>query len=740
MTLLLGSVLPEPARAATGEPAGWAHLPDLGVPVDPGPHPYLLFGPGDGAGLQARTAGGGPPQVAWERELDWANRLTTPGPEEFRAEDVRAYRITGSPLGNRVRNLALVWTFTRDHRYLDRLAEVWPAIRDAPFNGMPWFFDFLEWYNRRADALTSLAVAYDLTAADLPESARAAAAAAVESVAQSHMDASGWAWWWVFQSGSNFSGNNGAAIGIAALALRAELGAERTDTWLRRALGSVDNYLARGFGGDGEGFEGPLYGNFGMSNPTWFGAGLDSVGGPDVLGDGRLAHHRRWALSQLLPGGARVNPYNDARYTEQNGDFATWRTSHGPDQPLAAWFWEDYWWPRTASTGDGLATILWWAPPPAGYHPDAEVAHTQWFRDDGLVVARTGYGDGDLFSSFQARRSVYMETGVHHNQDVNNFTLYAHGADLAVDGGYANGLLMNITPYAAVSSSTQGHNGVVIDGVSQDGFVRGIFRRHASTAVVGDPGTLDLSVGDSKSAYYPWHAVERGQRRHLVVRPEFGLPGYLVVADDVRQDANARTYDWFLHTSKDNTVSAPVTAPVGTIRWDVTAPRGAGMSVVSGSQSPLAAFVESFTADYEGIGTHPRLTVRAAGATGLRLVTVLVPWAPGGMRPAAIRVLGDRTGVRVRWPDGTVDVSRQEGAGFTFVRRRPDGTRRLAADAVTYAPGLVSLDAPGAVVTSGAGVSVAGARHGRVHAPGAARVLVDGAPVPFTSHGAWIEF
>ena len=69
-------------------------------------------------------------------------------------------------------------------------------------------------------------------------------------------------------------------------------------------------------------------------------------------------------------------------------------------------------------------------------------------------------------TSFEARHNDWGEA-IHQNQDVNSFTLYAHGARFVIDSGYSNyleRLLLEQSPEGARSSETEAHNYITADG------------------------------------------------------------------------------------------------------------------------------------------------------------------------------------------------------------------------------------------------------------------------------------
>ncbi len=323
----------------------------------------------------------------------------------------------------------------------------------------------------------------------------------------------------------------------------------------------------------------------------------------------------------MLPGGGALNPLNDARYYELNEVHLTWATAHGLNPDLAGWIFNHKPGLATGDVGEPIPTILWFREPNPAFAPAQVLPLAKVFPGRGLVHVRSGWDALDLMSSFEARHADWGET-IHQNQDVNAFTLYAYGARLAIDSGYANYLekiLLGQDFEAARSSQTEAHNAVDIDGRTQDFHGKGALRRFVSTATVGSPGAVDVAVGDARLA---WLTVQprRADRYFIHVRGEDGRPGYLVIGDAVQGFGPKRLdhdYRWFLQTEPGNQLVT--TGPSSAL---VTAPNGVRLDVTMASAAPTTASVDTFTADYADIGAHPRLVIRSR-APRLEALTAL---------------------------------------------------------------------------------------------------------------------
>jgi hypothetical protein len=308
-------------------------------------------------------------------------------------------------------------------------------------------------------------------------------------------------------------------------------------------------------------------------------------------------------------------------------------------------------------------------------------------------------------AAFEARQNDWGE-GVHQNQDVNSFVLYAHDARLVVDSRYANWLAKTTAGdrEAARTSETEAHNYLVADGRSQDFHGKGRLRSFASTADdVGETDGLDIALGDARTAYLTAQP-DQAERVFLHVRADrrSATPAYLVVADRFRQDGGEHDHTWFLHTDWTNTMTA--TGP-STVRVD--APNGAGLSVSMHAAQPVGVRVGSFTPDdandwrhlgeaASGRKAQPRLEVSSRG-DAFEAVTVLVPTAPG-QRPPTVRTVPAADGIAVVVDHGafedTLLLRTGDAAGdiFRMERRSPSGrvTHQAVIDAAGGATATVS--------------------------------------------------
>lgn len=751
--------LPDPPDPPYVAPLRFEELPEADAQ-----HPRLLFSTDDLPEIRDRISEEGTiAHEAWQELLAWADDLEVGDPiadypdRHFGRDDLAG--------------LGLLWHVTGEERYLAKAKELLEyVLLTAPDYGAPKAPDCCEYYIRRAHKLNGLALAYDvlypgLEGTERARRLRARLLGAILTLGGEHFAHTNTAWWGTISTGSNITGNNAAAVGTAGLAIWGDVPAPIPQLWVARSSQLVRSYFVEGFDRNGAGLEGVLYGNYGLRIPTFFSHAHERAGGENFLGMDEVSRQQEWVAYEVLPGGGAVNPLNDARYYEVNPVHLTWATGHGRDPDLAGWIWEQLYRTepmrsRYSGLGELLPTILWHKSPENGFSPEDVLPQTRIFPDRGLVHVRSGWGPDDLMSSFESRHNDWGE-GVHHNQDVNSFTLYAEGARLVVDSGYANWLEKTASGdrEGARSSETEAHSAVVVDGRSQDFHAKGHLRTAATTSTVGHPGSLDLAVGDARLAYLT-DQPERADRYFLHVRATDEHPDYLVVADAFRQGDGSHEYTWFLHTEPGNALEVLDEEASNMAAARIGAPNGAGLDVTQVAALPVDATAGTFTASYDDVGTHPRLEIGASGEA-LEAVTVLQPRGPGestasteqldadGATATAVTLSGAEDLILLRTDEGPVDVDgATTDAAFTFLRRDTEGDpgilgmvdgTELSSDDTP----LVELDAVGTVLTSPRRVVVEGAgiETFLVRAPGAQEVLLNGEPVnadrcgPYLVHG-----
>jgi hypothetical protein len=629
--------------------------PDVAALDVPAEHPWMLFSRQDLDQIRGRVLGADPSSVVgkgWAALRAKVDRCCDGRASlEDGIADVKARDYGRDDLAE----LGFVWQITGDDVYLEKAGQLLDyVVATAPDHGAPREPGVDEFYIQRAHRLNGFALAYDLLHPGFTPEQRAellGVIAALGSQVYAHAHS---AWWGTVSSGSNIGAVNAASLGMAGLAVWHDLPEGRA--WAVRGEQLTRAYFHEGFDAEGAGLEGVLYGNYGMRVPTFLNhaltrAGHTVAGRRGIDGVGGVDRQQEWVAYEVLPGGGAVNPLNDARYYEFNPYFTAWSATHGDTAALSRWIYDEIKTKGPRAGGHGsIPEILWHQPSDPSFDPASMLPLAKHFPGRGLVHVRSGWSQGDLMASFESRQNDWGE-GIHHNQDVNSFVLYADDANLVVDSRYANdgaqvesqqvnrlSEAAGQAPAEPTTSETQAHNALVVDGRSQDFHGEGDLKAFASTAAqVGETAGLDVALGDARRAYIT-DQPRRAERVFLHVRADRQgkVPDYVVVADRFQQDTAAHDHTWFLHTDWRNEMS--VTAP-GRVRVD--APNGAGLSITMHAAQQLDARVGAFTPsdanDWShlpepGRRTHDRLEVSSRGQA-FESIAVLSPTSPGERAP-----------------------------------------------------------------------------------------------------------
>ncbi len=446
-------------------------------------------------------------------------------------------------------------------------------------------------YYTRSFWVRTLAFAYDWLSPGLtPEQRRTLQAVLLDFVLSIHRDSAAGAWGrhpldrvWNWDPGIM------GACGLGMLALEGETRtAEQTILFDCRR--HVRDYLTLGIDFDGCGREGPNYLGYGIGSAVDFAEILRQQGRGDLFTETNWRLIPAWLAADTLPGGGRWNNLGDcshgqaparvllytcgrlaqlaaqdparpgehwaSRPLRQPLDYLQHfrdapgrsRLSYGALAAVMGWVWRngpgrlD---PRGYAPERMLAWLLWHRPLPALEDPGKYLEPSLHFRGRGLVVCRTGFGSNDVYVSVEA--GPYAAG--HDQADKGSFTLYAYGADLAIDSGYGN------DGEPRKSGSSFAHNVVLIDGRGQpmryhnrsNGWVSGFFHSRIADWVrtdARDAWSLRFDADGVPSLTSP---VRRALRQVVFVRPADGLPAYLLVYDDIDKDGTAHAYTWQWH-------------------------------------------------------------------------------------------------------------------------------------------------------------------------------------------------
>jgi hypothetical protein len=404
------------------------------------------------------------------------------------------------------------------------------------------------------------------------------------------------------------------AAGIGMLALEGETRtAEKAILFdCRRHL---RDYLTLGIDQTGCGHEGPSYIGYGIGGGVPFIEILRRQGRGDLFVESNYKLCPPWFVAETLPGGGRWNNLSDCGhgqapwpvYTYACGRLADLaasdparpgerlvspaidrpldmlaqfceapgkrQLSYGSLAGLMSWVWDNGPGRNPPSQYDGprcLGYLFFWRPFPAMSDPAKVLPLAEHFQGRGLVVCRSGFGPDDLYLATEAGPHV----AGHDQADKGTFTLYAYGADLAIDSGYGN------DGEPRKSGSAYAHNVVLIDGEGQP--MR--YHNQSSGHITGfhHSKLLDWVRTDARDAWGirydgDWRPstttpVKRAERTLLYVRGAAGVPPYVVVMDDIIKDDQEHDYTWQWHIPADmafTTDSVPWRAAPMPIQFDV---------------------------------------------------------------------------------------------------------------------------------------------------------------------------
>lgn len=439
----------------------------------------------------------------------------------------------------------------------------------------------------RGELLYGLAMAYDWAHPYLSPKARANLGAIVRRNAEENFAGiSQKKSWEATSEANNHSMAAMGGVGVAGLAMWGEH--PDAKAWVDLAARKVKVYLDTSFDEDGAGYEGNLYGQFGAGMALPFAASLKRHGGSDLFGDGRLVRIMRWIAADLMPGGRKLNPLNDASGGAVAGNVSLYAASVHHDG-VSRWLWE-----KAGQSTWAPYRFLWEESAGTSAEPGPEFRAMR-FRGRGLVSVRTGYGDDDAMASFEcgARRP-----GCHGQSDQGQITLYGAGGEFIVDTLYSN------VDQEGSAHQSVGHNLVLIDGKGQAISGGGKIVEGKPLAYSADDVAV-LATGDLAPAYgaRDYNGVTKAVRTFAWIttakRP------YLVVVDEVVKGGGARKYESLLHT-----------APGNTVEWDKEGARirAAASTLRVRHFTPFRIAAETRTMGFKApsLGDHP---VLAASST-----------------------------------------------------------------------------------------------------------------------------
>ncbi len=558
---------------------------DLPGPIKvPADHPRILFGSGDAGGIRDRITSE-PFSSCW-RAIESDSGLGSVDPRDPIPES-KGLQTGCHQFGALLAACAFYATVSGDAEAAQR------------FNGFIGALDVTKVENRlpkgefmpHGEFLYGLALAYDWGHPIMTPASRARLGDIVRRRAAAIFDAFlSKSTWEATAEANNHSMACMGPLGLAGLALWGE--EPKAKAWVQLAAKKVAAYVEQSFDEDGAGYEGNLYAPFGLEMALPFAAAVRRLGGADLLGDSRMRQVLKWLATDYLPGFSKLNPLNDSSGNAGPANLPLWAAAHLNDG-LAKWHHERG---RLSSVvaASNPYRLLWNAgivettPPPG----DLMVRR---HRGRGLVNVRSGWGNDDVFASFEcgARRA-----GCHGQADQGQFTLYAGRSEFAIDTGYSN------EPKEGSANQTVGHNLVLIDGKGQ-GISGGGAVVEGKLTVFGSDDVLTWAVGDMSIAYNAkdYNPVSTAVRAFLWVRT-MAKP-YIVVIDYIAKPGK-HLYESLLHT-----------APGNEVTWDKTtatiATGNAMLTVRHCAAGAIKTETRMMKFDKASIGEHPVLVASGEG-------------------------------------------------------------------------------------------------------------------------------
>lgn len=334
------------------------------------------------------------------------------------------------------------------------------------------------------------------------------------------------------------------AFGPAALAIEGEAGYQ--DRWYSKSVSSIHDFMDYGIGPEGAPLELLHYFAYGMWQGAFF---VDAMArrGDKVLQHPHLKKVPLWWTADMLPWGRDWNSMQDTRDVFHGVPPAYYllRLAY-PDNPVMRWVYTNFI-NAALQYPDSIAAVLW-----ASDIEPADAALTagqldlnpsQLFLHNGLAYLRDGWGPDDTYFEFQSDAALFGPT--HGHADRNSFTLMGKSRIWVMDAG-------GFFPFDT------GHNTVMIDGKGE-----GYFPQKGDILAYKDAGWATGIIGDAKAAYdwrcdfepadkagwtlvngawsMPYNPVQRAFRSGTMVR---GSHPYVMIADDIRKDAQTRDYSW----------------------------------------------------------------------------------------------------------------------------------------------------------------------------------------------------
>lgn len=313
---------------------------------------------------------------------------------------------------------------------------------------------------------------------------------------------------------------------------------------------------------DGAFHEGSAYFFYGDQHILVFLEALRTATGDDLLGGTNFARVPDYLCYMLAPWGREVFPikYSGSAAEPQNRHmFAIYRDRL--NSQTSEWLWQNLYPQDKFPPFCQLFGLPW-------FRPETKPAATpglplaKWFPGEGLMAFRTGWDADAVAGTFHAH---YARIVAHDQADRGQVTLYGYGGRWIVDSGGRN---------QRFSGHRDAHNLVIVDGITAQPNPLSKLNWHSDSFIIDmchSDRFATVAQADLTASYrylYNWqHEIYDSKnrpgkmdpfewaRRNVVFMRGEEAPPYMLIADDLRQDAEAHSYTWHLHTGFDNRVT-----------------------------------------------------------------------------------------------------------------------------------------------------------------------------------------
>ncbi len=447
--------------------------------------------------------------------------------------------------------------------------------------------------------------------------------------------------WWSSSYWQNHNWICYAGLATAGYVLREEY--PETLEWTERAKDNFATVLSM-LPEDGSNNEGVVYWRYGV---PWLVSYLDilkDAEGIDWFATSDYLRETFWyRLYQAAPDFERIIDHGDCHDRRSGHPVAMYyKLASEYRIPQAQWLADkvanEFFWREAYESGvkpgvraEAYQEFLWFDPSAPSSGPE-KLPTSRYFKDLGLIAARTSWGDDAIMVSFksspggghkaweashrikQEKNWTTLNAG-HHHPDAGSFVLIGHHAYLALDEGYSS------------RKRTEHHNSILVDGhgfVNEDRYhvfenLGHEFSARITAATLA--GGWMHAVSDTTAMYDRSLGLTK-VKRHLVMSPR----GIVVVVDDLEAH-DARSWTMLLQTQNPARQTGPSTwmAEAGRGKLQITALDGAGKSEVV--RTVIHANPTSSTPGLAIEKVQYTLKRTAEKTTSTRFVTVLEPRA-----------------------------------------------------------------------------------------------------------------